>query len=89
MTNPTPQDREMADRLLGGELAMANILLRDQLTQAITTARLQGRREGLEEAASELIEALMAANRYLINIGHDGSITGKLIRTALAKWDKP
>ena len=49
MTNPTPQDREMADNLslrfwLGPEAG-------DTLLQAIATARLQGRREALEEAA--------------------------------------
>lgn len=34
----------------------------------------------------ELIEALRVANSYLINIGRDQSIPGKLIRQALSKW---
>lgn len=50
MTNPTPQDREMAEQFRRGIGGKYDRDVSD-ITQAITTARLQGRKEGLEEAA--------------------------------------
>lgn len=52
MTNPTPQDREMAEKPEGFCWLLPHE--REAFAQAITTARLQGRKEGLEEAARAL-----------------------------------
>lgn len=51
MTNPTPQDREMADKAFDIAFAGDTNGIDEAMAALFTTARLQGRREGLEEAA--------------------------------------
>lgn len=80
MTNPTPQDREMAEELL----SLAELCPCDHCAQSAADlfkkARLQGRREALEEAArvAELwLEPVMATS-------HENA-TYRAIATAIRK----
>lgn len=54
MTNPTPQDREMADKAFDIAFAGDTNGIDEAMSALFTTARLQGRKEGLEEAARAL-----------------------------------